>query len=195
MKKFFFALLAVILFAATAQAAQPVRIARLPIVFQCSVPDNQTCAALETKIQRAIHIPLNGTLQLADYLPENHSTQALNDIWNELRSQNKKAKLADAIRPLANKIDADIVVCPVLRQYGQYASFFSSWNGDFYINSYAEAELIVFDRRTDILTDKKASRMYHDIYTLSGTASHLAKECFDKIIAESKLRDLIRAIR
>ncbi|MBR3050662.1 MAG: hypothetical protein IKG61_04350 [Selenomonadaceae bacterium] len=119
----------------------------------------------------------------------------MNDIWNDLRSENKKAKLADAIRPLANKIDADIVVCPVLRQYGQYASFFSSWNGDIYINSYAEAELIVFDRRTDILTDKKASRMYHDIYTLSGTASHLAKECFDKIIAESKLRDLIRAIR
>ena len=195
MKKFLFALLAVILFATTAQAAQPVRIARLPIIFLCSVPDNQTCAALETKIQRAIHIPLNGTLQLADYLPENDSAQALNDIWNELRSQNKKAKLIDAIRPLANKIDADIVVCPVLRQYGQYASFFSSWNGDIYINSYAEAELIVFDRRTDILTDKKASRMYHDIYTLSGTASHLAKECFDKIIAESKLRDLIRAIR
>ncbi|MBD3879969.1 MAG: hypothetical protein SR1Q5_09895 [Quinella sp. 1Q5] len=195
MKKFIFALLAVILFAATAQAAQPVRIARLPIIFLCSVPDSETCAALETKIQRAIHIPLNGTLQLADYLPENHSAQALNDIWNELRSQNKKAKLAEAIRPLASKIDADIVVCPVLRQYGQYASFFSSWNGDIYINSYAEAELIVFDRRTDILTDKKASRMYHDIYTLSGTASHLAKECFDKIIAESKLRDLIRAIR
>lgn len=195
MKKFLFALLAVILFAATAQAAQPVRIARLPIIFLCSVPDSETCAALETKIQRAIHIPLNGTLQLADYLPENDSAQALNDIWNDLRSQNKKAQLADAIRPLANKIDADIVVCPVLRQYGQYASFFSSWNGDIYINSYAEAELIVFDRRTDILTDKKASRMYHDIYTLSGTASHLAKECFDKIIAESKLRDLIRAIR
>ena len=195
MKKFIFALLAVILFAATAQAAQPVRIARLPIIFLCSVPDSETCAALETKIQRAIHIPLNGTLKLADYLPENHSAQALNDIWNDLRSENKKAKLADAIRPLANKIDADIVVCPVLRQYGQYASFFSSWNGDIYINSYAEAELIVFDRRTDILTDKKASRMYHDIYTLSGTASHLAKECFDKIIAESKLRDLIRAIR
>ena len=191
MKKFFFALLAVILFATTAQAAQPVRIARLPIVFQCSVPDNQTCTELETKIQRAIHIPLNGTLQLADYLPENHSAQALNDIWNELRSQNKKAKLIDAIRPLANKIDADIVVCPVLRQH---VLNLSGW-GETVVDSYAEAELIVFDRRTDILTDKKASRMYHDIYTLSGTASHLAKECFDKIIAESKLRDLIRAIR
>ena len=194
MKKFLFALLAVILFAATAQAAQPVRIARLPIIFLCSVPDSDTCAALETKIQRAIHIPLNGTLQLADYLPENHSAQALNDIWNDLRSENKKAKLADAIRPLANKIDADIVVCPVLINYRQHVLNLSGW-GETVVDSYAEAELIVFDRRTDILTDKKASRMYHDIYTLSGTASHLAKECFDKIIAESKLRDLIRAIR
>ena len=118
----------------------------------------------------------------------------MNDIWNDLRSENKKAKLADAIRPLANKIDADIVVCPVLINYRQHVLNLSGW-GETVVDSYAEAELIVYDRRTDILTDKKASRMYHDVYALSGTASNLAKECFDKIIAESKLRDLIRAIR
>lgn len=194
MGKFFVACVSVmILFAATAQAAQPVRIARLPIIFQGSVPDNQTCAALETKIQRAIHIPLNGTLQLAEYLPPNDSAQALNDIWNELRAQNKKNKLADAIRPLATQLDADIVVCPVLLSYNQREMIFG-WN-ETIIDSYARAELIIYDRRTDILTDKRASRMYHDVHTMSGTASYLAKECFDKIIADSKLRELIRAIR
>ena len=190
MKKFIFALLALILCSMTAQAAQPVRIARLPIIFLGSVPDSETCAALETKIQRAIHIPLNGTLKLADYLPPNDSAQAFNDIWN----QNKKNKLAEAIKPLANQLDADIVVCPVLINYRQHVLNLSGW-GETVVDSYAEAELIVFDRRTDILTDKKASRMYHDVYTMSGTASYLAKECFDKIIADCKLRELIRAIR
>ena len=189
MKKFIFALLALILFATTAQAAQPVRIARLPIIFLGSVPDSETCAALETKIQRAIHIPLNGTLKLADYLPPNDSAQALNDIWN----QNKKNKLAEAIKPLANQLDADIVVCPVLIDYNQREM--SLFCDETIIDTYVRAELIVFDRRTDILTDKKASRMYHDVYTMSGTASYLAKECFDKIIADCKLRELIRAIR
>ena len=60
LKKFFVALLAVILFSTLASAeATPVRIARLPIIFQSTVPDEETCAELETKITRAVHIPLN----------------------------------------------------------------------------------------------------------------------------------------
>ena len=189
MKKFLFALLTVIFFVATAQAAQPVRIARLPIIFLSNVPDNQTCAELEIKIQRAIHIPLNGTLQLAEYLPPEDSARTLNDIYT------KKSKLVDVIRPLAEKINADIIVCPVLRQYSQHESFFSSWNGETYIDSYVEAELIVFDRRNDVLTDKKASQFYHDAYSTAGTASYLSKICFDKIIDATKLRKLIHDIR
>lgn len=195
MQKFLLVLLVMILFTMTAQATQPVRLARLPIIFQSKVPDSETCSALETKIQRAIHIPLNGTLQLVEYLPEETSEQTLNGIWNDIRTQNKKAKLAEAIRPLANELDADIVVCPVLRQYSQYESFFSSWDGETYIYSCAEVELIVYDRRTDDLIDKKASQFYHDTYIRTGTASYLANICLDKVLDSTKLRQLIHDIR
>ncbi len=187
MKKFFAALFVMILFTATA-AAQPVRIARLPIIFQCSVPDDETCRELETKIERAIHIPLNGTLQLAEYLPPNSSAQTLNDMWN------KKASLPDAMRPLAQKLDADIVVCPVLKDYSQYVSFSGNW-GETILISQARVELIVYDRRTDELIYKKSSQMHNDTYSLRGTASSLAKICFDRVIDSSGLRQKIRDIR
>ena len=193
MKKFFVALSIMVFFASTA-AAQPVRIARLPIIFQSTVPDSDTCAELETLIKRAVHIPLNGTLQLAQYLDPKISARALDDIWQEIHAQNKKAKLSDAMESLAEKIDADIIVCPVLKDYNQYVSFSASW-GETILISRAEAELIVYDRRTDELIVKKSSQFHNDTYSPRGTASFLAKICFDKVIETSNLRQKIRDIR
>ncbi|MBE8950420.1 MAG: hypothetical protein SR3Q1_07465 [Quinella sp. 3Q1] len=196
MKKFLAALIVLILFAATVSAeSMPVRIARLPIIFQSTIPDAETCAGLETKIERAIHIPLNGTLQLAEYLPPKDSAQTLNDLWQDMRAENKKAKLADAMRPLAQKLDADIIVCPILKQYSQYTSMSSGWHGETILTCQVRVELIVYDRRTDELIDKKASQMYHDSYSLRGTASYLAGICFDSVIEDSQLHQRIMAIR
>lgn len=195
MKKFLSALFVLILFAATAQAASPVRIARLPIIFMSTAPDVETCAELEMKIARAVHIPLNGTLQLAEYLPTKVSTQALNDIWRKMRTENKKAKLPDAMRPLAEEINADIIVCPIIKRYNQNVFNLAGWSDETGLNSYVSVELIVYDRRTDNLIDKKASQMYRDDYSIIGTASYLAKICFDRVIDDSKIRQLIVAIR
>lgn len=195
MKKFSFVLLAMIFLMTTAHAAQPVRIARLPIIFQSNIPDAETCSELETKIKRAIHIPLNGTLQLAEYLPPEEVAQVLNELWQEIHSQNKKATFKDAMRPLAQKLDADIIVCPVLKQYSQYVAISPGWHGENFMISNVRAELIVYDRRTDTLVDKKNSQFYNDTESLRGTASFLAKVCFDKIIELSKLRQLIHDIR
>ena len=195
MKKIFIALM-MILFATTvtAQAAEPVRIARLPIIFHCTISDDGTRETLETKIERATHIPLNGTLQVADFLSPIESGCILEELWQKMSAADKKAKLADAMRPLAEKIDADIIVCPVMLSYGETIIGFSGWIGEEILDSRAEVELIVYDHRTDTLLDKKASRMYHDAWSNSGTASYLAAECFDIVIEQTKLRELIRAV-
>ena len=192
MRKIFFAMLAIFFLTATAHA-EPVKIARVPMIFQCDMPDVKARAALETKIERAIHIPLNGYLQVAEYLPPEETARVLGEIWQEM-SVNKKSKLADAMRPLADALDADIIVCPILRDYSQFVVGFSGWIGDEILDSRAEVELIVYDRRTDELADKKASRMHHDTLSGAGTAYHLATVCLDIVIAETKLRDKIRAI-
>ncbi len=195
MKKFLALFFAMILLATTAQAAEPVRIARLPIIFQRAIPDDDTCAELETILARAVHIPLNGTLQLVEYLPPKDSAQVLGDMWQDMRSENKKAKLQDAMRPLAQKLDADIIVCPVLNQYSQYVAISSGWSNENYMTSNVRFELIVYDRRTDELIDKKASQLYSDSYSLRGTASFLSKICLDNVIDKAKLRQRIIAIR
>ena len=193
MKIFRCVLLLMILFAATTYAeSKPVRIARLPIIFHSTIPDVETRAELETKIERAIHIPLNGTLQLAEYLPQENSSQVLEGIWQKLSAENKRAKLADAMRPLAQELDADIIVCPIINQYSQNVVF--AWD-ETVLNSYVQVELIVYDRRADNLIDKKAAQMYHDAYSLRGTASALSKICFDNVTDKTKLRQLIRDIR
>ena len=195
MKKFLFVLLSFIIFSSSIAAAEkiPVKIARLPIIFQSSIPDADTRAQLETKIERATHIPLNQTLQVAEYLPMTDSAQTLNDIWQEMRRANKKTRLKDAIKPFAEKMDADIVVCPVLLDYSQWVDNFSSFS-ETYLYSYVRAELIVYDRRAGDLVDKKTSRMHHDTYSVAGTASYLAKSCFDRLIDRTKLRQLIMNI-
>ena len=183
-----------ILFATTALAAEPVRIARIPIIFQSTIPDVETRAELETKIERAIHIPLNGTLQLAEYLPPEDSAQILNDLWQEMSARDKKSKLRDAMQPLAEKLDADIIVCPVINQYSQFVMNSFGWN-ETVMRSHVRVELIVYDRRSDNLIDKKAAQIYNDSYSLHGTASYLSKICFDRVIDASKLRQLIRDIK
>ena len=195
MKKFFSALFMLMILTATTSAAEPVRIARLPIIYQCTLPNDDVArAALERQLERATHIPLNGTLQVAEYLSPIDSVNVFNELWQEISAANKKAKFADVMRPLAEKLDADIIVCPIVHRYSQINTQSFNWYGDMIVDSRAQVELIVYDRRTDNLADEKASRMYHDTWSGTGTAAYLASICFEKVIADTKLHELIRAI-
>ena len=177
-----------------AEEKKPLRLVKLPIIFQSAQPDFDTCAALETKLARAVHIPLNGTLKLVEYADTSESTNALNEVWRKMRSENKNAKLKDAIKPLAEKMDADIIVCPLLRRYSEHY-FQHGFNLETHLVSDVSATLIVYDRRTDELVEKKYSRSWSGGSNRFGKASYLAGECFDKLIQETKLREKIAEIR
>ena len=195
-KIIYFAFVFLILFFTSAEAAdkKPLRLVHLPIIFQSNQPDYDTCAILETKFTRAMNVPLNGTLKLVEYVSNAESTQALNEIWRKMRSENPKAKLKDAMRPLAEKINADIIACPVLRRYSQ-TTVQRGFNMETYLVSDVSATLIVYDRRTDELIEKKDSRSFNSSYNKFGTASSLAKECFDRLIDATKLQQKIIAIK
>lgn len=193
MKKFLFALIALLFVTAHVSAQEPVKIARLPIILRAAQPDAETCAELETKLARAVHIPLNGTLQVAEYIPPADAAKVLAEMWKSMRAADGKVKIQAAMRPLAEDLDADLIICPILLQYSQnVGGAFTSI--ETYLSSQVRAELIVYDRRTDNLVDKKTSRMYRDAMSNFGTASFLAKECFDRLIDETQLRQTIIAI-
>ena len=175
---------ALILLTTTAQAAEPARIARLPIIFRSDAPDAQTCVELELKLERAIHMPI--TNSRVEYLPPADSAQKLGDLWRKMRTDNKRAKIQDAMRPLARELDADFIVCPILHRYSENSAIGLGGDKNF-ISSSVRVELIVYDRRADEIVDKKTSQTYRDSYHPLGTAAYLAKICFDKVIDETKL--------
>ena len=195
MKKIF-ALTMIIMLCLTSAALaakKPVRIARLPIMFLQNKPNEETSNALEMKLARAVHIPLNETLQLAEYLPPYDSAEKLQSIWQTMYAKNKKS-MPDAVKTLAKDLKADIVVVPVLRQYNQYV-LNSNFNFESKLSSFVSAEMIIYDKRTDDLIDKKFSRSFSDNFSQYGTASYLAGVCFDQLIKDTELRKIIHNIR
>lgn len=173
----------------------PLRLARVPIIFQSGIPDEETILKLETRITRAVHIPLNGTLKLVEYLDPDESLIELKKIFATIRAENRKAKIQDAVKPLAETLDADIVVCPILITYHEYVDGISGINWETKIFSSVEVGLAVYDGRTDELIYKKSSRSYGGGASAFGYASRLAEDCFDNVIASTGLKQKIMAIR
>lgn len=194
--KFFTAIFifSAIIFSVGTTSAEPVKIVRLPIIFQKKQPDYETCAALETKISRATMIPLNRTLKVAEFLDPEMSSARLNDIYQKMRAENNKVKLVETIKPLAKDLRADIIICPVLRKYSEYFVQ-SGLNFKTHLVSEVTAELIIYDRRTDELIDKKVSRTFNDDSSKFGRASYLAADCFDVLLETTKLKRKIMAIK
>lgn len=195
MKKFL--TLALILFvslSSVALAKKPVKIARLPIIIQQNQLDRETSAALEMKFARTVKIPLNQTLQVAEYLPVRESSQVLNQIWQSMYAKDKNAKISDAVKIFADEADADLVICPILHHYSQRMSPVH-FSFETHLSSSVSAELIVYDKRDNNLIDKKTSRRFNDHFNRFGTASYLAGECFDNLIKETELRKIIHSIK
>ena len=195
MKKFLSLLLVtfVCLTSVAMAAENPVKIARLPIIVQQNKLDNETAISLEVKLARAVNIPLNKTLKIAEYVPPKKSAAELNKIWQKMY-KNDTATISDAVKTLAEKLNADIVVCPILREYSQNVTH-SGLYFESHLSSFVSAEMIIYDRRTDSFTRKKVSRSFNDAYNKYGTAARLAANCFDQLIKDTELRQLIHNLR
>ena len=188
------ALLMMLALTVTASAANnPMRLARLPIIILSPTPDEDTMMGLELKISRAIHLPLNGTLQAIEYIPTKESTEALQKVWDKIYKDTKKVRLQEAMEPLAKKLNADLVVCPVLRRFSQHMMISTglSESSENHMVSNVEVELIIYDRNTKELTSKKASRYYNGEDIEWGTARFLSVECMTKVIEQTALRDKV----
>ena len=195
MKKFLtLTLILLVSLTSVALAKKPVKIARLPIIVQNIKLDKETSAFLETKFARVVKIPLNQTLQIAEYIPPRESEKVLNIIWQRMYAQNRNSNIADAIRIFADEMNADLVICPILRHYSQRTSPMH-FSFETHLSSSVSAELIIYDKTANNLIDKKTSRIFNDNFSRFGTASYLAGECFDRLITETELRKIIHSKR
>ena len=167
----------------------PLRVAQFPLLVQSYMtPAQDVQDRLETLVDRSLHVPLNGTLNAVYYIPEQECKAALEEARAGAVG---KVKLKDLMRPVAEKLNADLVVLPVLTGYEQYQT--SSWHrwGRLILHSYAAVEIVGFDKSKDEVFSKGASRHFNDEYSTQGDVSLLAYDVMNEALHKAKLHDRI----
>ena len=176
--------------AACAGDRVPLRVARLPLMVASGSPESDTLDELESRVDMALHIPLNGVLGAAVYLPEEECEAALADILSGMEGKKRKTRMKNAMQPLAERLDADIVVCPVLARYAQHITFGGSWTRGTILYSSVRIELYGYEQGTGAFV-KTAGKSYFDSYTPHGTARVLALECMDRALEAAGIHDMV----
>lgn len=174
-----------------AEAAErtPLRVAQFPLLIQSYMtPTQDVQESLAKLVDRSLHVPLNGTLKAVQYIPEKECWTALEEARQEAVG---KVKLKDLMGPVAEKLNADLVVVPVLTGYEQYQTM--RWNrwGRYIVHSYAAVEIAGFDKSKNEVFSKSASRHFNDEYSSQGDVSRLAYEAMDEALRSAKIHDRV----
>ena len=188
-------------FAAEATSSKPLRLARVPLVVRGGNAGADVQEMLEDRLDLALHVPLNDTMHYVEELPSSEVEAALDEVLADLSQGKKRVKMKDAMPALAEKLDADLVVCPVLTNYYEYVFYggFGLWCDDddrMRLESYVALELDGYDRSEQKNFSKSTSRFYHDTYSPSGRADALAKGAIESLVKETDInRRIMRPLK
>ena len=184
----FLCLLSSVAFAATNEPPKPLRLARVPLVIRAYSADAEVEDIIENRLDLALHVPLNDTMHYVEEIPQSEVEAALNDVLADLKTKHRRVKMKDAMQPLAEKLDADLVVCPVLTTYYEYIYYGGGgWSWDSHdsmiLDSGASVELDGYDRIAQENFSQSASRYYHEGFHPTGRACMLAKDALETLIS------------
>ena len=186
---------------ADAEKPRTLRLARVPLIALSSYAGGDVREMLETQLDRALHVPLNDTLKAVEEIPQGEVEDALAQVMADLKGTKKRVKLKNAMQPLAEKLDADLVVCPVLTAYQEFIYYGGlGWGWDdgdsVYMDSYVRLELDGYDRVEQKNFSRDTSRYYRGGYTPSNEASVLAKDALNSLAQATELnRRVMRTVR
>ena len=186
----------------TASTPQTLRLARVPLIVRSSYADDEVENLLEDRLDRALHVPLNDTMHYVEELPASDVEAALDEVLADLKKEKRRVRMKDAMQLLAEKLDADLVVCPVLTDYREIIFYGGGgWDWDsvadsMILESRVGLELDGYDRTTQENFSEATSRFYHEGYAPRGRASVLAKDALESLIAETDINErVMRTVR
>jgi len=197
----FLCLLSSVAFAATNEPPKPLRLARVPLVIRAYSADAEVEDIIENRLDLALHVPLNDTMHYVEEIPQSEVEAALNDVLADLKTKHRRVKMKDAMQPLAEKLDADLVVCPVLTTYYEYIYYGGGgWSWDSHdsmiLDSGASVELDGYDRIAQENFSQSASRYYHEGFHPTGRACMLAKDALESLVTETDInKRVMRPVR
>ena len=124
------------------------------------------------------------------------------EVLADLKKEKRRVRMKDAMQLLAEKLDADLVVCPVLTDYREIIFYGGGgWDWDsvadsMILESRVGLELDGYDRTTQENFSEATSRFYHEGYAPRGRASVLAKDALESLIAETDINErVMRTVR
>ena len=186
----------------TASTPQTLRLARVPLIVRSSYADDEVENLLEDRLDSALHVPLNDTMHYVEELPASDVEAALDEVLADLKKEKRRVRMKDAMQLLAEKLDADLVVCPVLTDYREIIFYGGGgWDWDsvadsMILESRVGLELDGYDRTTQENFSEATSRFYHEGYAPRGRASVLAKDALESLIAETDINErVMRTVR
>ncbi len=176
-----------------AEAAQPLRLARVPLVVRAYSADAEVEDIIENRLDLALHVPLNDTMHYVEEIPQSEVETALNDVLADVKTKHRRVKMKDAMQPLAEKLDADLVVCPVLTTYYEYIYYggggwgWDSTSDTMILDSGVTLELDGYDRIAQENFSQTASRYYHEGFHPTGRACMLAKDALENLVSATEI--------
>ena len=180
----------------TSSAFGAARIAQLPLVVEGGAADvdAETVDALEDMVARDLHMPLNDTMGWLTYVDD----RALMDAYDSACGQYVTRRGCDypaALRATADAVEADLVVLPILTTYYEEIYYTSIFYEENFLHSGAAVRLLVYDRATGEVIDRRDARSYADEDQPSGRAYVLAGEVMRNVLAAANLRAHVRDLR
>ncbi len=167
----------------------PLRVAQFPVQLQGRMmPSKNVQDKLGNMVDRSLHVPLNDTLEIVEFIPEKECLLVLSAVQEEAAA---KTSLKDMMRPVADELKADLVVMPILNGYEQYQTM--SWHrwGRHIIHSYASVQVLGYDKQKDEVFCKTAYRQFNDEYSSQGDVSTLAYEAMDEALRKAGIHDRV----
>ena len=185
-------LMAVCLFTGTALAAAasektPLRVAVLPVYDGTGSMTEEGLEQLQDRVMRELYVPLNDTLKAVYYVPEEDSQEALEGL---MKGRTGKVRLETMMKPLADKLSADLVVLVDVTQCYE-RTYMNYWDDELYLECYAGLRLTGYDRRNDRVLNEHVSRWYNDSYSSGSACESLLMDGLDSMLQKLKLRTAI----
>lgn len=161
----------------TSAQAAPQRIAILPVQFMVASDARGDIAHLVADpVAKKFHHALNNFTKKYEYL-------TVSDIEKELPELRAYPYLSDdELKDLANRLDADILLAPIIARCIDYQSY--SFLDEMIQETYVEVHLIGYERSQDHIIRLADSEQYWGSYATPFTGVPLTREIMDRLIVD-----------
>jgi hypothetical protein len=176
---FIFLFCLVNLFAAPACfAAEPLRVAVLPVINQSHAHDETMEAVILKALHAKFHRPLSAIVPIYQMIPDDDVSAVLPPGIRK-RPVSLKFK-AEMLSEAADKLHADIVIGAVITDLR--ASTLVTRTGDYLQNNHLTIHLVLYKTSTQQYFDKHDSKYYVGEPMLYGSMDYLAQDIMDHLL-------------